>query len=126
MMNRRQYERIELPFPCRVTSAVMNGYACEGAIENISRGGVLFRVSGISNEKLPMTGDVVALEVLLPERRSFGQKTLRCRGNVVRVVMANRETRIAMSISYMTFQGVRERGRAKTGERAWNQLVYRA
>lgn len=98
MKDRRQYERIELNVPCRVSAAGIGISASNAVMENISRNGLLFKINGSSKNGMPVVGDYLAVDILLPERRTFGKKSLRCRGSVVRVSTTNSDARIAVAV----------------------------
>ena len=126
MKDRRQHERIDLSVPCSVSAAGISPSPCDGVMENISRNGLLCQINGHSKNGLPIVGDFVAVDILLPARRTFGQKSLRCRGSVVRVSSSADGARIALAIQHMTFRSVSAAGRRKTAQVAWDEIAFRA
>ena len=126
MIDRRQYERVELSAPCRVSAAGLGRSPCNGVIENISRNGLLFQINGNFKNGIPAVGDFLAVDVLLPARRSFGQKSLRCRGSIVRMFPTAGGARIALAVEHMTFRSLGEPSRRKVAETAWDAAYFRA
>jgi hypothetical protein len=95
-------------------------------MENISRNGLLFQINGNSKNGLPAVGDYVSVDVLLPPRRSFGQKSLRCRGSIVRVSPTRDGARIALAVQHMMFRPMRQSGGGKEADAAWEEILFRA
>lgn len=126
MKDRRQHERLELSVPCRVSAAGIRPSPCPGVMENISRNGLLFQINGNSKSSPPAVGDSLAVDIILPARRTFGQKVLRCRGSVVRVSATVDGARIALAIEHMTFRPLGQAGRRQTAKAAWDEIAFRA
>jgi hypothetical protein len=80
VQNRRQFVRMSLG-----TSAytIVNGKIVRASIVNISRGGVLLELDGVS-QNFPETGDRMAVAVDLPRNPLFCPRSLNCKGVIVR------------------------------------------
>jgi PilZ domain len=125
MVDRRQYERVDLSAPGRLSAAWIGRSPCDGVIENLSRNGLLVRINGMLSNGLPATGDFMTVDILLPARRSFVQKSLRCRGKVARISATEGVARIGLAIEHMTFRNLGET-RHKTPQPSWDEILWRA
>jgi PilZ domain-containing protein len=75
-----------------------------GVTENISRNGVLISCTeGCAGEQ-PRVGEVVTVEIELPENPVFGRKCIHCQATVVRVSGEEGQPfRVAFSVNQMKF-----------------------
>jgi len=126
MEDRRQHERIELSVTCNISAGGMRPSALDGVTENISRNGLLFEIKGTFDLPIIEVGDFLGVDLLLPERRTFGKKSLRCRGSVVRVLKTAGGARIALSIQQMTFHSLGQAARRKPTLADWDEIAFRA
>ena len=75
-----------------------------GLTENISRNGVLMICAPGGNAEQPKLGEVVTVEIELPENPVFGKKCIHCQATVVRVGGHDGEpVQLAFSINQMKF-----------------------
>lgn len=102
-MEQRAYPRLDVKARCHLMGS--RSKACEGVTENISRSGLLMRLrTNNSTLLLPKIGELMTVDIELPRNKKYGQKCLRCRGAVVRVINARKSSpRIALSIGQMRF-----------------------
>jgi hypothetical protein len=80
--DRRLSPRVVVNAPC---SVYLIRRQLPGIAQNISRTGMLVHVTNSRGTAVPCVGDIVTIEVQLPESHHFGQKCLRCQGTVTRV-----------------------------------------
>ena len=103
-MNRRECTRMDVKLKCHV--APMKGWpqGLSGLTENISRNGVLMICPPGGNAEQPKLGEVVTVEIELPENPVFGKKCIHCQATVVRVGGHDGEpVQLAFSINQMKF-----------------------
>ena len=82
-MNRRGSTRVAVRLACKVVW--LEGGACSAMLtENISRDGMLLRWED-SNARLPNVGEMLIVEVDLPEQEGFERRCIRCQTTVARV-----------------------------------------
>ena len=75
-----------------------------GVTENISRNGVLISCAGGCTGEHPRVGEVVTVEIELPENPVFGRKCIHCQATVVRVsAEKDQPFQVAFSVSQMKF-----------------------
>lgn len=75
-----------------------------GITENISRNGVLMHCPEGTAGDPPRVGEVVTVEIELPENPVFGRKCIHCQATIVRVSGgAGQPFQVAMSINQMKF-----------------------
>jgi len=102
-MNRRECPRMDVKLKCHV--APMKGpQGLSGVTENISRNGILVICPpGGTGEQLKV-GEVVTVEIELPENPVFGRKCIHCQATVVRVGgNAGEPVQLAFSVNQMKF-----------------------
>ncbi len=102
-MEHRTNRRFEVNTACKIEGVLTGPFA--GTVENISRGGVYLRLAGNSRTRvLPVVGEVVIVDILLPVSKMYGQQSLRCSGTVVRVSNDRKSVpRLAISVDQMQF-----------------------
>ena|SRR5579862_8426319 len=82
-MNRRSSTRVAVRLVCHVVWP-LDGQRGAALTENISRDGMLLRWDD-SCGRLPNTGDMLIVEVELPEQEGFERRCIRCQTTVARV-----------------------------------------
>ena len=111
-VNRRESPRIDIKLRCHVTSPALWAET-EIHTENISRSGVLMGWCGDPSLPLPLTGQIVTVDIELPDHHGFGQKCIHCQGMVIRVAHPQQdEARIALQVNYMDFRSFHDRLRS--------------
>src|SRR5258705_12918193 len=103
-MNRRESPRMDVRLKCHVAPMKTWPQGLSGVTENISRNGVLMLCGDGCAGEQPRVGEVVTVEIELPENPVFGRKCIHCQATVVRI--ANDEEhpfRMAFNISQMKF-----------------------
>ena len=82
--------------------------------DNISRSGLLVAWCGTDSPlPLPGVGQILTIEIELPEHHGFGKKCIHCQGTVARVSQAQPEApRVALRVNYMDFRSFHDRIRA--------------
>ena len=113
-INRRESPRIEIKLRCHVTSPAL---WAKGVMytDNISRSGVLIGWGGGEGsvtQQLPALGQIITVEIELPENHGFGQKCIHCQGTVTRVSGGAEQPRVALRVNYMDFRSFHDRIRA--------------
>ncbi len=101
-MDRRTKSRISVQLTCCVNPGKNEAMPIRALTENVSRDGMLMRWGGDS--PLPRVDEKLTLDVLLPENSEFGQRVMRCRTEVKRVIAgagANHE--VALRVLSMRF-----------------------
>jgi hypothetical protein len=96
---------MDVKLKCHVAPMKMWPQGLSGVTENISRNGVLmFCAQGKSGEQ-PRVGEVVTVEIELPENPVFGRKCIHCQATVVRVSGEEGDPsfRVAFSVNQMKF-----------------------
>ena len=83
-MNRRGSTRVAVRLTCRVLW--LEGGECGTMLtENISRDGMLLRWEDGAGGRLPAVGEMLVVEVELPEQEGFERRCIRCQTTVARV-----------------------------------------
>jgi c-di-GMP-binding flagellar brake protein YcgR len=82
-INRRGSTRVAVRLACRVVW-LEGGEAGAMLTENISRDGMLLRWED-SSARVPNVGEMLIVEVQLPEQEGFDQRCIRCQTTVARV-----------------------------------------
>jgi len=82
-MNRRSSTRVAVRLTCHVIW-LQGGEPSAMFTENISRDGMLLRWEDASG-RLPSVGEMLIVEVELPEREGFERRCIRCQSTVARV-----------------------------------------
>jgi len=79
--------------------------------ENISRHGVLIACpSDGPGARLPRIGQLLTVELELPEYHGFGRKCIHCQGTVVRVSVPGKAGAwVALSVNHMDFRAYEDR-----------------
>jgi c-di-GMP-binding flagellar brake protein YcgR len=112
-INRRESSRIDIKLRCHVSSPAL---WMQSAIytENISRSGVLIAWRAVDGElPIPSTGQIITIEIELPDNHGFGQKCIHCQGTVMRITnSAESFPLIALRVNYMDFRSFHDRIRA--------------
>jgi len=103
-MNRRENPRMDVKLKCHVAPRKAWPQGLSGVTENISRNGVLmFCADGCSGDQ-PRVGELVTVEIELPENPVFGRKCIHCQATVVRVTGdAGQPFHVAFSVNQMKF-----------------------
>ena len=112
-INKRESPRIEIQLPCHVTSPGVWAH-CAMSTENISRSGILIAWHGQDVvHPLPSVGQLLTIDIELPEHHAFGQKCIHCQGFVMRVANSAEDfPLIALRVNYMDFRSFHDRIRA--------------
>jgi c-di-GMP-binding flagellar brake protein YcgR len=83
--NRRRTFRFSLKLKCRVFSPFRTFTGFAGVTENISRTGILVRLTdATANKRLPVVGNSARIVIDLPDNMNFSQKYLDCEATIVR------------------------------------------
>jgi hypothetical protein len=95
---------MDVKLKCHVAPMKTWPQGLSGVTENISRNGVLMLCAdGYAGEQ-PRVGEVVTVEIELPENPVFGRKCIHCQATVVRVSSdAGQPLRVAFSVNQMKF-----------------------
>jgi len=95
---------MDVKLKCHVAPMKTWPQGLSGVTENISRNGVLMLCAeGCAGEQ-PCVGEVVTVEIELPENPIFGRKCIHCQATVVRVSGEPGEPfRVAFSVNQMKF-----------------------
>ena len=103
-MNRRENPRMDVKLKCHVAPMKTWPQGLSGVTENISRNGVLMLCADACSGEQPRVGEVVTVEIELPENPVFGRKCIHCQATVVRVCgEAGQPLRVAFSVNQMKF-----------------------
>jgi c-di-GMP-binding flagellar brake protein YcgR len=103
-MNRRESPRMDVKLKCHVAPKKSCPEGLSGTTENISRNGVLMVCAQHASGEQPKVGEVVTVEIELPENPVFGRKCIHCQATVVRVSGAEGQPyHVAFSINQMKF-----------------------
>jgi len=102
-MNRRECPRMDVKLKCHV-APVKGPQGLSGVTENISRNGILVIFPPGGSAEQPKVGEVVTVEIELPENPVFGRKCIHCQATVVRVGGSDGEpVQLAFSVNQMKF-----------------------
>jgi len=112
-INRRESPRIEIKLRCHLTSPAL-WMRSDMYTENISRSGILIAWRGSDTSlPVPASGQIVTVEIELPENHGFGQKCIHCQGTVMRIGNSQPQfPHIALRVNYMNFRAFHDRIRA--------------
>ena len=103
-MNRRESPRMDVKLKCHVAPKTTWPQGLSGVTENISRNGVLMLCGDGCTGEQPRVGEVVTVEIELPENPVFGRKCIHCQATVVRVSRENGQAfQVAFSVNQMKF-----------------------
>jgi c-di-GMP-binding flagellar brake protein YcgR len=103
-MNRRESPRMDVKLKCHVAPVKTSPHGLSGITENISRNGVLMLCADTCRGEQPRIGEVVTVEIELPENPVFGKKCIHCQATVVRVTgESGQPFRVAFSVNQMKF-----------------------
>ena len=103
-MNRRESPRMDVKLKCHVAPKKTWPQGLSGVTENISRNGVLMLCGDSSAGEQPRVGEVVTVEIELPENPVFGRKCIHCQATVVRVSREDGQAfQVAFSVNQMKF-----------------------
>jgi c-di-GMP-binding flagellar brake protein YcgR len=103
-MNRRESPRMDVKLKCHVAPVKTSPHGLSGITENISRNGVLMLCADTCSGEQPRIGEVVTVEIELPENPVFGRKCIHCQATVVRVTgESGQPFRVAFSVNQMKF-----------------------
>jgi hypothetical protein len=103
-INRREHPRIDVRLVCRMDSSKRWPARWTGSTENISRHGILIKITGGAQDA-PRVGEAVSVEVDLPANHGFARKCIRCQADIVRVgPLAGGGLGVALSTAQMQFR----------------------
>ena len=95
---------MDVKLKCHVAPMKTWPQGFSGVTENISRNGVLMLCGGGSAGEAPRVGEVVTIEIELPENPVFGRKCIHCQATVVRVSREDGQPfQVAFSVNQMKF-----------------------
>jgi len=95
---------MDVKLKCHVAPMRTSPQGITGMTENISRNGVLMLCAEAFEGEQPKVGEVVTVEIELPENPVFGKKCIRCQATVVRVSADEGQPfRVAFSVNQMKF-----------------------
>jgi PilZ domain len=104
-MERRVSQRLELERPCFLQRDRPGSYRFPALTQNIGRSGALLLVELADARGHLQEGENVALEILLPENVSFGQRCLHCCATIVRIEECTDKTaRVGVVFHHMEFR----------------------
>jgi c-di-GMP-binding flagellar brake protein YcgR len=112
-INRRESSRIDIKLRCHISSPAL-WMQTAMYTENLSRSGVLIAWRAVDGElPIPSTGQILTVEIELPDNHGFGQKCIHCQGTVMRITnSAESFPLIALRVNYMDFRSFHDRIRA--------------
>jgi len=95
---------MDVKLKCHVAPMKTWPQGLSGVTENISRNGVLMLCADGCAGEQPRVGEVVTVEIELPENPVFGRKCIHCQATVVRVSSEEGQPlRVAFSVNQMKF-----------------------
>jgi len=95
---------MDVQLKCHVAPMKQWPRGLTGVTENISRNGVLISCAEGGAAEQPRVGEVVTVEIELPENPVFGRKCIHCQATVVRVSGEKGQPfRVAFSVNQMKF-----------------------
>jgi PilZ domain len=102
-MNRRRSTRVTIRRDCQVL--LPHGERVGMTTENISRDGMLLRWD-TSRAAIPRVGDMLIVEVDLPEQEGFERRCIRCQSTVARMHLEEGGTQawVGLSVHAMDFK----------------------
>jgi hypothetical protein len=114
-MDRRVDPRVEVRLRCHVDLPASKLSLFVGMTVNMSRSGILLAwdTQGLVSRP-PEAGDLVSVDIELPENHSFGRRCMYCQASVVRVTAGEHGVAmVALQVNQMQFRSYdhREHGR---------------
>jgi PilZ domain-containing protein len=95
---------MDVKLKCHVAPMKTSPQGLSGTTENISRNGVLMLCAESPSGEQPRVGEVVTVEIELPENPVFGRKCIHCQATVVRVSGGSGTPfQVAFSVNQMKF-----------------------
>lgn len=95
---------MDVKLKCHVAPMKTWPQGLSGVTENISRNGVLMMCAEACSGQPPRVGEVVTVEIELPENPVFGRKCIHCQATVVRISGDDGQPfRVAFSVNQMKF-----------------------
>lgn len=95
---------MDVKLKCHVAPMKTWPQGLSGVTENISRNGVLMLCADGGTGEQPRVGEVVTVEIELPENPVFGRKCIHCQATVVRVSHEDGQPfQVAFSVNQMKF-----------------------
>ena len=95
---------MDVQLKCHVAPMKTRPLGLTGVTENISRNGVLISCAEGCQGEQPRVGEVVTVEIELPENPVFGRKCIHCQATVVRISNEKGQPfRVAFSVNQMKF-----------------------
>jgi hypothetical protein len=95
---------MDVKLKCHVAPMKTWPQGLSGVTENISRNGVLMLCAEGCRDDQPRIGEVVTVEIELPENPVFGRKCIHCQATVVRVSgESGQPFHVAFSVNQMKF-----------------------
>jgi hypothetical protein len=95
---------MDVQLKCHVAPMKKWPQGLTGVTENISRNGVLVSCADGYTGEPPQVGEVVTVEIELPENPVFGRKCIHCQATVVRVSREEGQPfHVAFSVNQMKF-----------------------
>jgi len=95
---------MDVKLKCHVAPMKTWPQGLSGVTENISRNGVLMLCAENCMGEQPRVGEVVTVEIELPENPVFGRQYIHCQATVVRVYSEKGQPfRVAFSVNQMKF-----------------------
>jgi hypothetical protein len=95
---------MDVKLKCHVAPMKTWPQGISGVTENISRNGVLMLCADACSGEQPRVGEIVTVEIELPENPVFGRKCIHCQATVVRVSGQDGQPfRVAFSVNQMKF-----------------------
>ncbi len=88
-MERRTNPRLKLALSCSLRRASGNKKKIIGTTANISRTGALIRCLGVNGNDRPREGDLLIIDVALPENSSTTPRCFHGRASVVRATVSD-------------------------------------
>jgi hypothetical protein len=95
---------MDVKLKCHVAPKRTWPQGLSGTTENISRNGVLMLCGDGCEGEQPRVGEIVTVEIELPENPVFGRKCIHCQATVVRVSREDGQPfQVAFSVNQMKF-----------------------
>jgi hypothetical protein len=115
-MERRRGRRFPLRLSCRLCPVSMQGAGSGGTVIDISRSGILLTPDSAETSAVLSPGDPVRVSVDLPQHPLFSPRCLECLATVVRVVVRETQTQVAVEIGRIR---VRDRNPKENSTDCW-------
>jgi len=97
-VERRRGRRFALRLSCRLSPVSMKKADFAGTVINISRSGILMALDSAEIPTVVRPDDVVRVVIDLPRHPSFSPRCLECIATVVRLVVVQTQTQVAVQI----------------------------